>query len=541
MATNDLLKKARRLEAEASKQTGVPIGTKTYVPKTTARPQSTNYETARKNLETGGLTGPTLEMAQKSLATKHGKSYEPGVVTTENAVDEVAKAMEKEEKLTAPYKEEPKKEEVPTEGTTTKQMLDFLKSTGGTIPAEFTPEAQAMKKEVNDMISMLSSFRTSDAELKAQLKGIETDYSARIERMNDINARREKTFETLGFRTGGRYTGGVRGGVFGGVISEEERQAAMRINELEAAKQAEMLAAKQAKENRDWTVHTASIDAAEALYKQQIDEVTKLNKAYIDKQNEIAKQEKELNELNRNVTLDNAISDLVSQGITDPGDILDMLNYSEAGELVGDVTLKEVSDTIELLQNASGLKGASTDIRDFKLFYPDVNLGTPEGYNKFLRFKAQTAAAGRKPETEPTVGITSEDERTFTGAGFSASEISDVTKAVNEFGVNSVLDDPELSEDQKAAIKKVYNIPEKETVTPEQIDNVVTQKYAQDYLKSVYTAEEIRDLVKEKGFAHWYTGKEGELEKFLNSDDARSLVVELVKEQYKTQGMLVEE
>lgn len=60
-----------------------------------------------------------------------------------------------------------------------------------------------------------------------------------------------------------------------------------------------------------------------------------------------------------------------------------------------------------------------------------------------------------------TIAITAEDRRTLTGAGFTSTDISDLQRAVRDFGVEAVLETLD-SESKKAAVRKVYNVAEPE-------------------------------------------------------------------------------
>lgn len=338
------------------------------------------------------------------------------IISTETAVDAVRRAQETEKAIVGEVDTDEEARAEPTAD----ELTDLFKFEEEELPAEMSPEAIDARKELERMVSGFDAFRITNAELKSNIGSIVSGFDARIKRMEEIGERREKTFETLGFRTGAQFSGGIRGGVFGGVIAEEERQGVMRVQELEAAKKAEILAAREAARTNNYDIYVKKVNAAEEKYKEQIATIEKLNQLYIDRQQELEAEETAANEVNRRVTLDNAIAGLMAQGVEDPADILDMLNFTEEGELVGDVTLEEITDTIKLLQKTDDLAGRSASVKDFKSFFPDVDLNTPEGYQKYLRFRSQVSAAGRKPEepepvppadvTDPAGDIVSFDE-----------------------------------------------------------------------------------------------------------------------------------
>lgn len=311
-----------------------------------------------------------------------------------------------------------------------------LKKTGEVLDAA-AKQANEYREELKSLATEIDSFKITDAQLNEQISAITNRWNARIEEMRDINMRREKAFETLGFRTGARFSGGVRGGVFGGVIAEEERAGILRIGQLEAQKQQEISGARTAQRQQNWNVYVKKADMAQDVYEQQLEEVTRLNKLYIEQQKELKKERQAADKVTRQVSIDNAVAGLWQQGITDPATILDYLNYTDQGEMIGDVGIADIQKSIEffekmkpenLLKSASqevrdfaiffpdlslntpeGLEqfmafrkqmagpSGSSDVKDFQLFFPDSKISTPEGYQQFLRYKAQIAAAGRKP------------------------------------------------------------------------------------------------------------------------------------------------
>ena len=375
-------------------------------------------------LGTKGVKDTSQGLVDAYQATYATPKSEVSGLSTENATSTLRNAQEREKALMgdASATSADGTDTTGTSDTAGATSIDDLtklfKDSDIPLPAELSLEGQAARQDLDRLIAGLDTFRISDAELRNQTRAIVDGYDARIRQMEDINRRREQTFETLGFRTGARFSGGVRGGVFGGIISEEERQGVNRIAELEAAKQADILAAKKEARAQNYDVYVQKINNAEKKYQEQIALIEKLNKLYIDKQKENEEEEKAMNKIEHSITVDRAIGDLMSQGITDPKEILDMLNYDEAGELIGDVTLKEIRDSMKLLDGTAGLEGASAGIKDFKLFFPNVDLSTPEGYQKFLRFKAQTAAAGREPDdpNAPPKGSITSGTLTYTPA-----------------------------------------------------------------------------------------------------------------------------
>lgn len=197
-------------------------------------------------------------------------------------------------------------------------------------------EAADAKTQLNELTTALKNSMVSDFQFGQQIDAISRQWNARITDMQNINARREATLNTTGIRLGSRYTGGM----FGGIVSEEERQGVARIAELEAQKQAAIQGARDAASEKNWRVYDKLTTIAQDAYSKKLDEVKKLNEATVA-------QNQKINEQKIQASRDSAIADLYSQGVTDPATILNYLNYDDKGKLIGDFTLKQVSDTLK--------------------------------------------------------------------------------------------------------------------------------------------------------------------------------------------------
>lgn len=321
-----------------------------------------------------------------------------GMISSESAIADVTKAKTTQAVLTGTNPDGTPKAPIstPTTPSKTEDYTKFFNDNNIPTPSELTPELQKQKADLNSLISNLDTFKVSNPELQSNINNITAGYAARIADMQDINARREKTFETLGYRTGAQFSGGVKGGVFGGVISEEERQGVMRISTLEAAMRGEISKAQEAARTQNYSVYVAHINAAEKHYTDQVATMDKLNKLYTDQTTKMEAEKKATDLLTHQVTVDHTISSLYKQGITDPAQILDYINYDDAGNLHGDVTLKDVAASLDLIKKSDTFAGASASIKDFRLLFPKADLNSTAGYQQYLRFKSQIAATGRK-------------------------------------------------------------------------------------------------------------------------------------------------
>lgn len=131
--------------------------------------------------------------------------------------------------------------------------------------------------------------------------------------------------------------------------------------------------------------------------------------------------------------------------------------------------------------------------------------------------------------------------QTLLGVGYSASEITTLEQGVNDYGFQSVYDAEKsagATPAQLSALQKVYGVPEK--LTRAQIETTVTSKVAYDALKDSFTDTELKQLANESGASSWFTGSASDIERYLNSDAAKTKYVDMLYEQYKAAGMVAE-
>lgn len=142
------------------------------------------------------------------------------------------------------------------------------------------------------------------------------------------------------------------------------------------------------------------------------------------------------------------------------------------------------------------------------------------------------------------IDLAPEDERILAGAGFSAADIKDIQKSVAEFGIDATIN-ALSTEAQKAAVRKVYNVAEGETMyTPEKINTAATMKKAQSWLKANFTEQEIIKKARDAGVGSrrfWFDKSDSEvLAEYLNSEKARQEYVDYLTETARSAGRLQE-
>lgn len=164
----------------------------------------------------------------------------------------------------------------------------------------------------------------------------------------------------------------------------------------------------------------------------------------------------------------------------------------------------------------------------------NLNPASPTFTQDIARYQSQIKDASNQRANASSLGvaITPEDQRTLVGGGFGQSDISQLQKDINQYGVAAILDDSDapadrkLSDAQKAAIRKVYGVADPKK-TREQIASAVTAKVAQDVLEKTYSDEEMKRFAEEDGMRHWYSPWSSEKENWLASEKARQRVIDL--------------
>lgn len=212
-------------------------------------------------------------------------------------------------------------------------------STGTSATDKAKAEMDSAASDLKTLTDNLTKFTMSDADLSQQVQGITAQWDARIADMEKINQARENSINTTGIRLGSRFAGG-KGGAFGGIISEEERQGAQRVADLEGQKQAAISAAKLAFMQQNWTVYSKQVDLAEKAYEQKVQALSDLQKATADQNKAIADALRKMQEDNytqyekpKNDLLASAVKNGAPQSVIDAID--GATNLSDAIQAAG--------------------------------------------------------------------------------------------------------------------------------------------------------------------------------------------------------------
>lgn len=216
---------------------------------------------------------------------------------------------------------------------------------------------------------LLDSMKSNlDASTKALIDSIQQKYEVRRQQVKDINTRQQK----------GRMQSLLMGGSSQyaplsseGIVAEGERYGIMQLNELDSEENDAIAQAKAAQQSGEFQIMEKSLAMAEAKRKEKIDLATKINE-------DVLAENKKIRENAIQASRDGAIANLLSQGLTDPADILNALNYDDSGNQTGDFTAEEVQNTLKNFAKNTGtsIDGLTGNVKNFYIL-KDTKGGLP--------------------------------------------------------------------------------------------------------------------------------------------------------------------
>lgn len=210
-------------------------------------------------------------------------------------------------------------------------------------------EYTALTKEITSYKNRLLDLIITDADLKADIRGITSAYNARIAEMRNITDRQIQSIKTLGYRQGMQFTGGM-GGVFGGIISNAEQEGLLKVADIEGQKQETIIKAKAAARDNNYKIYASLMEDARSLATQKATALADLKKAQKEQDALIAQQKKDM--INEAL-----IVDAYTQGFTTPAEIASVLG--------GNVSLDVIEKSMKILNPPDKLKGLDSDYQTY--------------------------------------------------------------------------------------------------------------------------------------------------------------------------------
>jgi len=308
-----------------------------------------------------GLDDPSLTPEQRQLLQRRGgiqvdePTREPVLIDTGDFRADARVNLEKLEKQALSIQENLRK--IAEREAAEKEQAERVDaapppSVGDVLgEPELTSEQQTQRDELQrqseelqvaeqDLNRRLDQFEIQgDAQTAALVSQIKARFAERRRQQEDVNKRSLAALQQLGIRTGAAR----RAGSFTGILSAEETAGLNRITELDRQEQEIILAAQVAVREEKFDVLQEKITQAEAKREEINREINKFNEAIIKKNEEIRERAVKLSR-------QSTIIDLVSQGITDPSELFDLVNFDERGNLIGDITIGDITDVLDSIR-----------------------------------------------------------------------------------------------------------------------------------------------------------------------------------------------
>ena len=256
-------------------------------------------------------------------------------------------------------------------------------------------ELSVVNAKLEGLVNEITTYNVdADPGFKMQADSIKAEYAKLKTEMELANKQRAGAISTLGIRGGtSRYAGGVQQGIEG----EELRQAGERLNEITRQEANAVSAARSAYQTGKFSQFNTQVAALEKIQTNKQKELEEFNKKLVETR-------KKVEETTIRASRDGVIASLLAQGVTDASEMLDYLNYNDAGEQVGDFTAKEVGDTLKLLAPGADLKNLTGTVKEFYALKGEgalpesiTSLPEDEQFFTYLKMKKEATAAPAKP------------------------------------------------------------------------------------------------------------------------------------------------
>jgi hypothetical protein len=248
--------------------------------------------------------------------------------------------------------------------------------------AEVDALTQSANEDNQMIFDTLDSLMTqTDQNTAQEIRAIKASYNVREKQLEEIN-RREQLSEDTSLLLGGssRYTSSASG-ISAGFL----RTGIMELAALDAEEMSAISAAKSAQAEQKYNIAAKKLEYIEKLRKEKTDKATEIA-------NMIAEDNKAMRAKMEKQTVESAIVDLFRQGITDPGEIQNYLNYRDDGSPTGGfIDLATINSTLGIINPGADLKGTSSDYQTYKMMQSQGDI--PDDWT-FFDFKTAVKNAG---------------------------------------------------------------------------------------------------------------------------------------------------
>ncbi len=250
-------------------------------------------------------------------------------------------------------------------GLTINQPLAARTDDNGNILDE---DLAVIDEQLEGLVNEFTNFDIDqDPDFQAQARTIRAQFAEMRNKMNKINASRQRALQSRGFRRGTtQFAGDIQAGIEG----EELTQAASRITSINTAESAAISAARRAFKNDEITEFNNQINAIQLLRQNKADEINNYNEALLAVNEKLAEEQEKIDTQIRDSNIRFGVLGLIQEGITDPIDILTQLTIAGIN-----VTPGEIKKFTSLIENQDVLANASPSQKAFVFAqqnFPDV-------------------------------------------------------------------------------------------------------------------------------------------------------------------------
>lgn len=373
--------------------------------------------------------------------------------------------------------------------------------------------------QINELLAGLKM--SLDSSTFSQINAVHQQFDMLRQQQQEANARADKTRTTLNIKSGAaRYAPLDAAGTALAQTSYGLRQ----IQKLDADENSAIAQVRAAQQSGNFQLMSKAMDVVEATRKAKQDAAQKVA-------DQLSAANAKMLEARTKASRDEAIADLVGQGITDPAKLLNSLNeYNDGTSTGGNFTLDEVKKALTNLQTTKEkddiYKFANDDVG--KLLGAGLSMPVVQAVQDYYNGRAdatvleglttsqkaaiQKALVGKVPTApadENAFKFTPSQKSQLLSGNFTASDINNMQTDLAAHGIDAVIQG--LPEDQQKLVKRV--------LSASSDVNSVTEKEApfldKEYLSKLFTEDELKKAADEAGYRGIFSGWASEKDSYL--------------------------
>lgn len=218
-------------------------------------------------------------------------------------------------------------------------------------------DLQTADKKLSDVMDQFINYNIdSDPQFATQASSIHGQFDELRAATQKLGDETQRALTTLGMRGGapGRFTPERQLAIHADALSGANET----IGELNRKEADAVTTARTAFQNNKFQQYNTQVNLLKGIRDSKA-------KALSDYSSTVAKVIKDVKETTIRASRDSTIAGLVQQGITDPAQLLNYLNFDNSGKQVGDFTAKEIKDSLASLTGTDKYKDLSGDTKEF--------------------------------------------------------------------------------------------------------------------------------------------------------------------------------